>query len=448
MLRTLALFGLTVLPLLLSSAPAPADDPLKKPPGGPARVMVVNGGFEAGMQEIPDGWQRNNALPGVEYAWDRATARKGTSSWRFTKTPFSFFPIAQISQTKIVEPVPDRIKVSAWIKASKATKAVVDVQYQIGEEWQHQWVIYVGRRSPENIPADHDWKLLEGVADPPPTATRFRIALQMYGPGTVWFDEIQVETTTEARKTAGQEEKPEAAPARPEKAGPAPLQAGGDPKKQYFLHGSQTGQAAPADGYRLILVLPGGDGSAEFRPFVETIHQEALPAGYLTAQLIAPQWTDDKDRVIWPTAGLGHADARFTTEAFIRAVVDDVRKKHKIDPRHIYSLGWSSGGPPVYAASLEKDRVLTGSFVAMSVFKPDRLPELKAAQGHRYYLLHSPEDFIPIRMAEQARDSLRAAGAETELVTYGGGHGWKGNPYALIRAGITWLEARAPAKDK
>ena len=40
----------------------------------------------------------------------------------------------------------------------------------------------------------------------------------------------------------------------------------------------------------------------------------------------------------------------------------------------------------------------------MSVFKPDQLPPLANAEGRAYFILHSPDDFIPIRMTHEARD--------------------------------------------
>ena len=88
---------------------------------------------------------------------------------------------------------------------------------------------------------------------------------------------------------------------------------------------------------------------------------------------------------------------RFSTEEFVRSVVADIEKQHPLDTNHIFSLAWSSGGPAGYAASLDPGSRITGSFIAMSVFKPQGLPDLKLAQGKAYYLLHSPDDFIPLR---------------------------------------------------
>ena len=77
----------------------------------------------------------------------------------------------------------------------------------------------------------------------------------------------------------------------------------------------------------------------------------------------------------------------------------------------------------------------------MSVFKPDFLPPLEGAKGHRYFLYHSPDDRVcPFRMAEQAAKDLEKHGAAVKLVTYEGGHGWRGDVFGQIREGLKWLE--------
>jgi predicted esterase len=78
------------------------------------------------------------------------------------------------------------------------------------------------------------------------------------------------------------------------------------------------------------------------------------------------------------------------------------------------------------------------------------LPPLKHAEGRSFYILHSPEDFIPIRMAEQAETKLRANGGRAKLATYEGGHGWRSDVYGMIREGVRWLEKQAqePASQK
>ena len=223
--------------------------------------------------------------------------------------------------------------------------------------------------------------------------------------------------------------------------------AGGDEKKEYFLIGAAKDRKSPKDGFGLVVVLPGGDGSADFHPFVKRLYQNSMHDGYLAAQPIAVKWTDGQE-VVWPTAGLKAEKMKFTTEEFVAAVIADVGKAHRIDPARTFTLSWSSGGPAAYAISLQEKPVVAGSFIAMSVFRPDWLPDLKAAKGHAYYLYHSPDDRVcPYRMAQQAEKDLTAAGAKVVLKTYAGGHGWRGPLYADLRAGIEWLEKNhaAPA---
>jgi predicted esterase/HEAT repeat protein len=220
------------------------------------------------------------------------------------------------------------------------------------------------------------------------------------------------------------------------------LKAGGDEKKRYFLMGPKQGAAEPADGYRLLVVLPGGDGSDQFRPWVSTIEKEALPDGFVLAELVAPKWRDDENRIVWPTRGSPDDTMAFPVEDFIEAVVADVKGKMKIDARRVYALAWSSSGPAVYAAMFQEKTGLTGALIAMSVFHPESCPPAANAKGRPFYLLHSPQDFIPMKFPEAAKAALVAAGCPVKLETYEGGHGWHGDPHAMIRAGVEWLETQ------
>ena len=77
------------------------------------------------------------------------------------------------------------------------------------------------------------------------------------------------------------------------------------------------------------------------------------------------------------------------------------------------------------------------------------LPPMKGANGHAYYLYHSPQDRVcPYRMAEQAKTSLAENGAKVRLATYEGGHGWRGNLYEDIRTGVEWLEENREKANK
>lgn len=208
----------------------------------------------------------------------------------------------------------------------------------------------------------------------------------------------------------------------------------------YYVIGAADSARAPENGYKLLIVLPGGDGSVDFQPFVNRIYKHALSGDYLVLQLIAPQWSR-RQKIVWPTAGNRVARMKATTEEFLMRAVADLQSRTRIDERHVVALGWSSGGPAVYAASLTENSPITGSFVAMSVFKPSLLPDLTAARGRAYYILHSPQDRVcPFFMARNADKQLRKHTAAVKLATYQGGHGWRGDVYGEIRAAMSWLE--------
>ncbi len=221
--------------------------------------------------------------------------------------------------------------------------------------------------------------------------------------------------------------------------------AGGDEQKKYYLIGYKKEDRPPKSGYGVLIVLPGGDGSADFVPFGKRVLKYGVPPGFLVAQLVAPKWTP-KQEIVWPTemnkkdvAGL-----KFTTEEFVSTVLDDVAKKYEIDPARVMTLSWSSGGTAAYAIALSNPKV-TASFIAMSVFKADELPSLEKAKDKLFYLYHSEEDMTcPYQMAEEAEKKLTEAGAKVKLATYEGGHGWKGDVYADIKAGFKWIDKNKP----
>ncbi len=223
------------------------------------------------------------------------------------------------------------------------------------------------------------------------------------------------------------------------------LPADGDSRKAYFLIGPGKDDKRPDQGYKLLLVLPGGDGSESFHPFVKRIYKYALPEGYLIAQLVAVKWTPDQ-QIVWPHKRNTVPGMKFSTEEFIDAVIADVGKYHKLDTKYVFMLAWSSGGPAAYAASLRQKAPITGTYVVMSVFNQKELPPLSAAKGQAYYIEHSPGDKIcPFWMAEEAKSELSKAGGKVEFSKYAGGHGWQGDVYGRIRKAILWLEAN---KDK
>lgn len=425
--------------------PAHAQDPPEN--------LLRDAGMEAGSRR-PDEWARGNPVPGVEYVWDDTVAAEGRRSLGLHKSVARYFPIADWTQTVEHDGTPGKVHFGALVKAEAARKAILDVQFRDGAgEWTHAWAAYVGARSRDADPADHDWRWTSGVVAVPEGTVELTFGLQIYGPGKVWFDRALatfVEASTPATDPLAVRPRPADAwgqlppLAAAESAGAGdedsiePIAIDGDANRRYFLN--ESGGDDPEDGRALLVVLPGGDGSADFQPFVSRIAERALPEGWLLAQAIAPVWRADDDRVVWPTKRLPDDEMEFPTEDFLRAIVADVAERREVDPDRVFLLGWSSGGPACYAAAIEKDSPFRGAFVAMSVFKQDLLGSLRHARGRSFYVLHSPEDFISMDFPERAVKELGRARARVVLETYAGGHGWRGDVFGTIARGVKWLE--------
>jgi predicted esterase len=193
----------------------------------------------------------------------------------------------------------------------------------------------------------------------------------------------------------------------------------------------------------LVLVLPGGPGGKEFLPFcANVLTRWGIPTDFMAAQLIAPVWDTREDRVVWPGKAFPDPKAKFTSEAFLEAVREDVCKRRTIDPRYIFTLGWSSSGHVLYSASVSNEKV-RGSLIAMSRFLPEKMLDLKRVRGKSYFLYHSPDDTTcPFADVQAAEKALKENGARVKLVTYPGGHGWVVNTFYAdrIREGLLWLK--------
>jgi len=224
------------------------------------------------------------------------------------------------------------------------------------------------------------------------------------------------------------------------------LSVAGDPNLSYFLIGP-VAKETPPEGYGLVMVLPGGDGKADSLAFVKRVYKYSLGGKYLVAQPIAVKWSPQQG-IVWPTQSDNLSYVKRTTEQFVDEIIKIVRGRYKIDPRRIFAMSWSSSGPAGYAISLQKDSPIVGSYIAMSVFKPEKLGPLIQARGHAYFIEHSPQDKVcPFAMAQEAVRQLTAAGAKVQFNQYAGGHGWRGNIYPRITAAIQWLEKNAPPRS-
>ncbi|QDT24770.1 Phospholipase/Carboxylesterase [Gimesia panareensis] len=389
--------------------------------------MLLEESFETGTT-APEHWKQGARLPGVRYVYDKGRGKTGKRSLSLQKSAKRYFPIAQWYRLLPCDGKAQTLEISCQVKAEQATKAIIDVQFldQNQKLKGHQWACYIGAKQAGDGPVTHDWKEYTGEVSVPANTSQLVIGLQIYGPGKVWFDDLQVKLKGEG--TAATSKSPQTRKVKV-----------GDKAGEYLLIAPEKKNSSEKT-QPLLIVLPGGDGSADFHPFVKRIYENALNDQFILVQPLARKWTDSQ-QIVWPTSDSKTPGIGYTTEELIAAIIKALEKNYQLDQKQIYLLAWSSGGPAAYATLLQKDSPVSGALIAMSVFKPEQLPDPANARKRSIFLLHSPQDRIcPYWMAEQAQDQLTKAGLRITLVNYPGGHGWKGNVYGNIREGIHWLQ--------
>jgi beta-lactamase regulating signal transducer with metallopeptidase domain len=179
-------------------------------------LAVVNGNMEKG-DSAPLGWTKGAAVPGVTYVWDKTVGHGSQRSLCLNKTVARYFPIAQWSQSLPNPGTTSKLRVSAWVKAEKATKGIVDVQFLRPDDqahsWSHQWVAYIGAKEPDAPPVSHDWTQYVGVVEIPSGTKTLGVGLQIYGPGKIWFDDVTAQFVPEATPTTDAVAVPASGPA-------------------------------------------------------------------------------------------------------------------------------------------------------------------------------------------------------------------------------------------
>lgn len=225
------------------------------------------------------------------------------------------------------------------------------------------------------------------------------------------------------------------------------LRIADDEMKRYFLIGNVESATPRTAGRRVLVVMPGGDGSAAFSPFIRRIYQRTLNDEWVVAQIVAPKWGRGQT-VVWPRQSEPFPAARFSTEHLFDDVIDDVAARCLIDHSEVYVLAWSSSGPSAYAIALRDKPRISGAFIAMSVFNAGEYSKPVTTPAHGFYLLQSPEDKVtPFKHAEAARNFLASLGAKVKLTQYAGGHGWHGKPFEMLSEGVNWLVTSTKAEQ-
>lgn len=108
------------------------------------------------------------------------------------------------------------------------------------------------------------------------------------------------------------------------------LTADGNGRMRYFLIGPRKDAVPPQRGFKLVVVMPGGDGGEGFHPFVRRLDKQAMTGEFLVAQPVAVRWTPSQ-RTVWPTRIHPEPDQAFSTEDFVEAVIKDVRAERRCE---------------------------------------------------------------------------------------------------------------------
>ncbi len=129
----------------------------------------------------------------MKYSWGKKVAADGKASLCIEKTANRYWPVAQWSQTVDRKGDLPKLEVSAQVKTQKMMKAVLDVIFldQAGNRLSYQWAAYIGSKEEGDPPANHDWQKYSGTVNIPPGTVKITIALEDWGPGKVWFDDVQ-----------------------------------------------------------------------------------------------------------------------------------------------------------------------------------------------------------------------------------------------------------------
>lgn len=214
------------------------------------------------------------------------------------------------------------------------------------------------------------------------------------------------------------------------------------PRSLYFVVPAKKPPTAKSPG-GLVVVLPGGDGSREFLPFVENGLLAQAPDDCTGVLVTAVRWTEGQ-KIVWPTEKGRVEGMQYTTDQYVRAVVAEVAAQHPIDPARAVVVAWSSSGPAIWPMLCAKDSPFARGYVAMSVW-PKGL-DAGPAKSRRIVIDQSPDDqTTTFAHARDAFAALTKAGAVVRLSTYAGGHGWQDDPLPRFAAGLAWLLSDEPA---
>jgi len=124
------------------------------------------------------------------------------------------------------------------------------------------------------------------------------------------------------------------------------------------------------------------------------------------------------------------------SDSYVLTAIEALKARYPVDPDRVYVMGHSEGGVLAYGLAIRNPEVIRGLIVVGARLRErDAATEtLSGAAGKLKVLVcHSREDnAIEFEAAKAAHDTLEAAGIDSKLVPYAGGHRITGELVGII----------------
>jgi len=151
--------------------------------------LLENSNFEKGDGLVPEPWLlRNQRL--ITFEWADGIGYEGSHGIHISKTEGKY-PFATLVQAIDAPSDDSLVRLSARVKAQDVGKAVLDLVFlDDNDEWvYHIWAQTIGEPW-EN--GTHGWKRYIAYAYVPPGTKKVEVSAQMYWPGELWLDDVEL----------------------------------------------------------------------------------------------------------------------------------------------------------------------------------------------------------------------------------------------------------------